>query len=61
MANEQGRLELLACAMWAKEKCTTNYGIDIDHWINMHPNPKRAWINLAKKHLKDAAQLEPQK
>ena len=51
MANEQRRLELLACAMWAKEKCTTNYGIDIDHWINMHPNPKRDWINLAKKHL----------
>ena len=42
------RLELLACAMWAKEKCTTNYGIDIDHWINMHTTAKRAWIKKAR-------------
>jgi len=46
------RLERLACAMWAKEKCTTKYGIDIDAWESMIPFVKNVWIGLAKKHLR---------
>jgi hypothetical protein len=45
------RIELLACAMWAKQKCTTSFGIDIEAWENMQPMSKLAWINLAKEHL----------
>jgi hypothetical protein len=44
------KIEKLACAMWAREKCTTPFGIDIDHWEQMHRVPKARWILAAKKH-----------
>ncbi len=39
--------EKLACAIWAKEKCTTKYGIDIEAWENMNPEAKSMWISRA--------------
>lgn len=45
------RIELLAFALWAKEKCTTPYGISIEHWEKMAAVPKAAWLALGRKQL----------
>ena len=58
MNRERRKIELLACAMWAKEKCTTHYGININAWLEMNVTAKKMWITNAKLHL---AAPEPSK
>ena len=38
------KVELLAFATWAKEKCTTPHGIDVDAWIALSPRVKATWL-----------------
>jgi len=47
-----GRIQLLAFALWAKEKCTTEYGIDITVWESMDPCAKREWMKRGEYELR---------
>jgi hypothetical protein len=51
-------LEKLACAMWASEKCTTPYGIDILVWENMSKEAKVEWLRLARRQYGSISALD---
>jgi hypothetical protein len=38
------QIELLAFAMWAKEKCTTEHGVNVNAWERMSKDAKLAWM-----------------
>lgn len=54
--NQRNRVELVAFALWANRKCTTEYGVELDHWEKMHKTAKANWRAQAALKLREWAE-----